>query len=70
MSHGLITIAFGIVLGIPWMVRRKALSMGPRPDDHFVMLRPKVMDVGVKVSLGLGVGLVVLGAVMVVASST
>ena len=68
MRNGLITIAFGVVLAIPWLVRRKADSLGPRPDDHFAVVRRKAQDVAAKISLGLGVGLVVVGAVMVLAS--
>ena len=66
MRNGLITIAFGIVLGVPWMVRRISDSLGPRPDDHFAVVRRKAQDVAAKISLGLGVGLIAVGAVMIV----
>ena len=63
MRNGLITIAFGIVLAIPWLVRRKADSLGPLPEDHYAVVRRKAQDVAAKIGLGLGVGLVALGAV-------
>ena len=68
MRNGLITIAFGVVLGIPWMVRRTADSLGPLPDDHFAVVRRKTQDVAAKIFLGLGVGLVAVGAAMIFAS--
>jgi hypothetical protein len=67
MRNGLITIAFGIVLGIPWMVRRVADSLGPLPDDHWAVLRRPVQDVAAKISLGLGIGLVAAGMAMILA---
>jgi hypothetical protein len=68
MRNGLITIAFGIVLGVPWMVRRVADSLGPLPDDHFAVVRRGVQDVAAKISLGLGIALVATGATMILAS--
>ena len=65
MRNGLITIAFGVVLAIPWIVRRKADSLGPRPDDHFAVVRRKAQDVTAKISLGLGIGLVIVGAALI-----
>ena len=68
MTNGLITIAFGVVLTIPWLVRRKARLLGPRPEDHFAVVRPKAQEVVAKISLGLGIGLVIVGVALILTS--